>query len=456
MDTYFRDLQANGTGFAILADDGEKFGGWPGTYRRVWEEGWFEDFADALTALRDGDVLRFVTPQDLVDELGAQALAYPPSASYREMGEWALLPETTNSGHPFKGAPWRNFFLRYAESNALHKKARALSRLCHERGDPQVARLAIGRAQCNDPYWHGVFGGIYMKHLRDAAWRQLALAESSLRAGEGLQVERTDLDLDGEDELWIHSDAFSAQVGVRSGRIKELTRFAPRTNLADVLTRRWEAYHGPAVERGRERRMEGEAGAAEAEDGAAPSIHDLEDAYILDEAPVVDWEDRSLVVARIVAADADEDSWARRDATVLWSFEAGAQGGVEDLRDSMADGRAVVSAVRDGVSRELQFSRDGGWKWRTAGTRASTPPTPSSPWSCLWPCPRRSKPNRRGNGGPIRWLPSPGRSEDSNTSHRASPSRWCGLSPSGRASCASPRRGFPDVPRVTARVILGV
>ncbi|NNM35328.1 MAG: hypothetical protein HKO53_19795, partial [Gemmatimonadetes bacterium] len=130
VDAYFRDLRARGTAMAILADDGEKFGGWPGTFRRVWEEGWFAAFADALVQLRDEDVIRFVTPQALVDELGTQGLAYPPSSSYREMGEWALLPELVGSAHPFDGAPWRNFFLRYSESNALHKKARVLSRLC--------------------------------------------------------------------------------------------------------------------------------------------------------------------------------------------------------------------------------------------------------------------------------------------------------------------------------------
>lgn len=365
VDGYFRDLHGGGIPMAILADDGEKFGGWPGTYRRVWEQGWFAEFADSLVKLRDDHVIRFVTPQTLVDELGIQALAYPPSASYREMGEWALLPELVESEHPFPGAPWRNFFLRYSESNTLHKKARALSRLCRERGDPETARLAIGRAQCNDPYWHGVFGGIYMKHLRDASWRQLAQAESWLRRDEALEVERSDLDLDGEEELWIHSPAFSAQVGVRTGRVKELTRFAEGVNLADVLTRRWEAYHGPAVERGKERRAEEEAGQDLPDhEGAAPSIHDLEDAYVLDEAPVVDWEDRSLLAERVIAAGADGASWSKREATVLWSLgeaEAADSGGFEA---STLDDSVTVSGVRDGVERTLHFSPEGGLEAR--------------------------------------------------------------------------------------------
>ena len=75
-----------------------------------------------------------------------------------------------------------------------------------------LVRRAIGRAQCNDAYWHGVFGGLYLPHLRDAIWRNLAEAEAALRHGEGLAYDVLDLDGDGDDEVWIHSPVFSALV----------------------------------------------------------------------------------------------------------------------------------------------------------------------------------------------------------------------------------------------------
>jgi len=112
------------------------------------------------------------------------------------------------------------------------------------RGDPPEARRAIGRAQCNDAYWHGVFGGLYLPHLRNAIWRQLAIAERVLRRGESLAYEELDLNYDGYPELWIHSAQFSAVISPhRGGAIETLTRFADLTNLADVLTRRRESYH---------------------------------------------------------------------------------------------------------------------------------------------------------------------------------------------------------------------
>jgi alpha-amylase/alpha-mannosidase (GH57 family) len=102
------------------------------------------------------------------------------------------------------------------------------------RGDPPEARRAIGRAQCNDAYWHGVFGGLYLPHLRSAIWRQLAIAERVLRLGESLAYEELDLDYDGYPELWVHSSQFSALISPhRGGAIEFLTH--SRSLVADVL-----------------------------------------------------------------------------------------------------------------------------------------------------------------------------------------------------------------------------
>src|SRR5207245_2303419 len=108
---------------------------------------------------------------------------------------------------------------------------------------------AGGGAQCNDAYWHGVFGGLYLPHLRHAIWHQLALAEGELRRGAPLAVERVDLDGDGFEEIWIHAAGFSAVVSPRRGGvIEEYARFGNGVNYAAVVTRRFEAYHALARE----------------------------------------------------------------------------------------------------------------------------------------------------------------------------------------------------------------
>ena len=138
-------------------------------------------------------------------ETPSGGLAYLPTASYREMEAWSLPPRAAGrlrrlehelgearmagpDGALVRGAHWRNFLVKYPEANRAHKKMLALSALCRARGDPPAARRAIGRAQCNDAYWHGVFGGLYLPHLRDAVWHHLAVAERELRARRGARL----------------------------------------------------------------------------------------------------------------------------------------------------------------------------------------------------------------------------------------------------------------------------
>jgi hypothetical protein len=233
--------------------------------------------------------------------------ALPPAAAARLAALERDLGETRLAGPDgalVRGGHWRNFFVKYPESNRMHKKMLALSALCRERGDPPAARRAIGRAQCNDAYWHGVFGGLYLPHLRAAIWRNLAQAEQELRQGEALVAEQLDLDCDGQTEIWIHSSAFSAVVRPkRGGVIEEFTVFESGVNYSDVLTRRREVYHTVSAD---------EAKTAASSDGT-PSIHDLEHANRLQQLPPVDQVDRALFVDRVVASDGTLElaSWAR-------------------------------------------------------------------------------------------------------------------------------------------------
>ncbi len=332
ISAYLGELRAAGRPLAVFVDDGEKFGGWPGTKDWVYTRGWLAQFLDAIGALVAAGDVRLTTPGAALRDVASAGLAYLPTASYREMETWALpahaaarlaalerdLGEERVAGPDgafVRGGHWRNFLVKYPEANRMHKKMLALSALCRARGDPPAARRAIGRAQCNDAYWHGVFGGLYLPHLRAAIWRNLALAEGELRRGEGLAVETLDLDGDGAEELWIHSSVCSALVSPhRGGVIEEYTVFERGINYADVLTRRREPYHEPAP---------GQAGAVEAiltGDGA-PSIHDLERSVRLQRLPPIDPSDRALFVDRVLAGDVTLDAYAGGafDSAASWA-----------------------------------------------------------------------------------------------------------------------------------------
>ena len=307
---YLRELRGAGHRLAVLADDGEKFGGWPGTKEWVYERGWLDRFTGTIGGLVEAGEVQLSTLSDALDTVPSGGIAYLPTASYREMEGWSLPPDAAlrlirlerdlgearlagPDGALIRGAHWRNFLVKYPESNRMHKKMQALSLLCRSRGDPPAARRAIGRAQCNDAYWHGVFGGLYLPHLREAIWQNLAQAERELRRGQGLSVEVLDIDADGHDEIWIHSDQFSALVSPRrGGSLEEYTIFDTETNYANSLTRRREAYHDTA--------MENQAEAARDAENGTPSIHDIEEGIRLGQLPPLDADDRALLVDRVL------------------------------------------------------------------------------------------------------------------------------------------------------------
>ena len=316
--SYIHALRERGHRLAVLADDGEKFGGWPGTKEWVYDRGWLREFLDTIDRLRAEGALVLSTPERAVRTVPSEGLAYLPTASYREMEGWALWPEAARrlrtlenefgeqrmegrDGTLVRGTHWRNFLARYPESNRMHKKMLRLSRMARAAGDPPSARRAIGRAQCNDAYWHGVFGGLYLPHLRAAIWRELAHAEGALRAEEALGWERTDFDEDGHEELWIHSAAFSAVVSPRrGGGIEEYTRFGAGLNHADVLTRRLEAYHEVAIPS--HEPVESPRGTS--------SRHDIERGLTLVELPPLDAEPRAMFHERLMSAGTEHAAFA--------------------------------------------------------------------------------------------------------------------------------------------------
>jgi 4-alpha-glucanotransferase len=364
---YLRELRGAGHRLAVLADDGEKFGGWPGTKEWVYERGWLDSFTGTIGGLIEAGEVQLSTLAEALGDVPSGGIAYLPTASYREMEAWSLPREAAlrlirlekdlgeermagPDGALVRGAHWRNFLAKYPESNRMHKKMQALSFLCRARGDPPAARRAIGRAQCNDAYWHGVFGGLYLPHLREAIWRNLALAEAELRRGESLIAEVLDFDADGHEEVWMHSEHFSAVLSPRRGAaVEEYTVFAAGTNYANTLTRRREAYHDTALEL--------HAGEVAAH-GGAPSIHDIEEGVRLDEMPPLDAETRALFLERIVPRGVTQEQYAQGN---YWPHQSwtGVQCGFTIERQHGCIAVVCSFPGQPGLEKRVEFAADG-------------------------------------------------------------------------------------------------
>src|SRR6185369_5875814 len=99
-----------------------------------------------------------------------------------------------------RGGFWRNFQVKYREINDLHKQMLRTSAKVAAMPVEAVRDAALDhlyRGQSNDCYWHGLFGGIYIAHMRAATFEHLIAAEDLADAALGTAevAEVADLDL---------------------------------------------------------------------------------------------------------------------------------------------------------------------------------------------------------------------------------------------------------------------
>ena len=245
---------------AMLGDDGEKFGVWPGTRKLCYEEQWLERWARALEA---EPWIELRTPAEAIAAHPPLGLAYLPTASYHEMQEWALPPAAQERYHRaaerlepeygsgahdlLRGGHWRNFQARYPESNRIHKRMLRASRLlwrhpAEDDAEWKEARTRLWRSQCNCPYWHGVFGGLYLPHLRSAVYHELIAAETQV-ANASPRGEAQDVDMDGFEDVLLETRTLAAWISSRGGRLWGLDDRRAGVNYLDTMSRRPEFYH---------------------------------------------------------------------------------------------------------------------------------------------------------------------------------------------------------------------
>jgi alpha-amylase len=202
------------------------------------------------------------------------------------MGEWSLIYDASEEfralkqklkdlgmeeiSRPFlSGGFWRNFFSKYPESNLMHKKMLHVSEKIHHLPDGETKGQALNelwKGQCNDAYWHGVFGGLYLPHLRSSVYEHLikaeAITDQALHQGEEswVQVLSLDLDKDGNSEEILNTEHYTlVSDPMKGGTIMELD-FKPRSfNLQDTFTRVPEFYHKEIVNAPSPHHVEGEA-----------------------------------------------------------------------------------------------------------------------------------------------------------------------------------------------------
>lgn len=253
--SHFKQLYEKNIRTIIFADDGEKFGIWPETYKWVYEEKWLEKFFNFLE--KNTDWIETQTFSEHYSNNDPKGVCYFPTTSYPELGEWALpseksyeykkiydwLKNTTDFSKIkpfFQGGQWKNFLAKYKESLIISKKMLFLSKLMANLSENE--KLELYKSQCNDAYWHGVFGGLYLPHLRREI--QSFLCKGFEKILPNCFIATSDFDLDGKKEYFVHNKNFNILFDPNDGGSIVSLDFIPKSlNITDTLTRRKEAYH---------------------------------------------------------------------------------------------------------------------------------------------------------------------------------------------------------------------
>ncbi len=257
-----------GVDLIVYGDDGEKFGVWPGTNKHVYKDGWLRKFLNALRENKDSiEVIAF---SEALDNIQPKGKIYIPNASYREMMEWVLplnerkkyeevigrLKDRDDFNlikHFLVGGFWRNFMSKYSESSDMYGRmmqvSKRLNNLKKKKKRFEEAEKKLYMAQCNCPYWHGVFGGLYLNHLRFATYKNIIEADHIIekqihKKDEWLRIKTDDFDLDGKNEVMISNEKLKFFIKPsEGGMVYEMDVLNKGLNVLDTMTRKEEYYH---------------------------------------------------------------------------------------------------------------------------------------------------------------------------------------------------------------------
>ncbi len=239
----------------VFADDCEKFGMWPKTSAWVYGQQWLDKF---LTSIEKCDDIEMMTFEQARERLTAKEVAHIPQGSYEEMTDWA-------------GGSFDNFASKYPESRYMKERMMATSEALAQLDESpdrisdelRSAQKSLYKAQCNCSYWHGVFGGLYLHHLRSAIFENLIEADEAV-FGLSSQFKKVPMvgfhkaDLaSGTRWKGRQSQILSYWNGSCGAALEELDYLPRSVNLICTLKRQCEPYHEVVTKNGSSRLKSG-------------------------------------------------------------------------------------------------------------------------------------------------------------------------------------------------------
>ena len=252
----------------LLISDAEKMGVWGTTHKICYVEGQGHHEGDNgkpfipafLEQIRNNTWIKSLTLSEYMAKFPAKSLVYLPTASYDKMEEWVLPTEIRKNFKTIRkslredeekketyqflrGGFWRYFLIKYPESNNMHKKmiyirnklVNTEENLLNVQNEQLISVILkkiaeawdeIYKAQCNDCYWHGLFGGVYLQFLRFSVYTHLINAEKILdeinllinpKLKSYIYITPIDFLKDSKTEYLIESDIFNVYINPSDG-----------------------------------------------------------------------------------------------------------------------------------------------------------------------------------------------------------------------------------------------
>lgn len=255
----------SGDNAIVMADDAEKFGVWPGTYDTCFGDNkWLDRFFTAIDENKEW--LKTTTFSEYYNSNKPRGRIYLPTVSYFEMNEWTLPAkegehfsdlihnfeksgEIEKNRQFLRGGMWRNFQNIYDESNWMQKRVSDLSFIYEQfkkkltKKESKLAQEHIWKAQCNCAYWHGVFGGLYLPHLRHGIYQNLIAADNIISKVLPQFTGTFDLDNDGFGEVDLVSRDIKIITSTKGACIREFDILNKNFNILNTMHQSPESYH---------------------------------------------------------------------------------------------------------------------------------------------------------------------------------------------------------------------
>ena len=228
----------------VFMENGEKFGIYPDSESHV---AWLHQFFDLLN--KNKACIETITFKEYWENYPPKGLTYPTEGGYPEMDKWA------SSMNGF-GKGWRSFLTKYPEANWMHKRMCQISRkietlVCTDKAKKSIRniRKQFWSGTSHDAYWHGIHGGIYLPHLRNATWSNLIKAETLIdkhlyNLSDQVYQEVTDINRDGFNDVTVTTKNLRAVFDSRiMGGMEELDFKPANVNLCNNISCHPESFH---------------------------------------------------------------------------------------------------------------------------------------------------------------------------------------------------------------------